>query len=441
MGRSRDRNGAAILLIAFGLVVVGYVGLFFGRWIKAALARQREYLADASAVQFTRDPDGIGGALKKIAVYSEGSHLTADTEEISHMLFGDGRKMYLFSTHPPLFDRIRRIEPGFRAEDLDRLSARLAEEALKEREQRISASEKARSGSGSGAVAGGTGWIGPGGLIDQIGQPNAERILMAAALAASIPDNVRQAAQSAEWSPEVLFYALLDMDREVREQQLLLIAQSMGVDSESQVRALLNSHGIPAEEQRLPLLELSFPALKRRPHEFVMRVLSTVRKLVRLDGRIDVFEYLLASLITQHLWESKNPHVTSSSGSLTLNRCMPETSRVLAVLAVHGHDDEAAAKSAFEAGMGSLKEGKSAEMPSVGDWVACLDKDLPRLDRMRSGDKQRLVNALLLTVTHDGRTIPVELELLRVICSLMHVPLPMLSGYPQQTGGNLGQPV
>jgi len=434
MGRSRDRSGAAVLLIASGLVAAGYVGLFFGRWIKAAVSRQREYLADASAVQFTRDPDGIGGALKKIAVYSEGSHLAVDAEEISHMLFGDGRKMRLFSTHPPLVERIRRIEPGFRAEELDRLSKRLAQEELQAREQRASANEKAREGQRRKSGSGGMDWMGPGGLIDQIGQPDWERVLMAAALAASIPDNIRQAAQSAEWSPEVLFYALLDNDRDVREQQLLLIAQSMGADSEAQVRALLGNHGIPAGEQRLPLLELSFPALKRRPHEFVVRVLSTVRKLVRLDGRVDVFEYLLASLISQHLWESQNPHITHAAGNLTLSRCMPEISRLLSVLARHGHDGDGDAKVAFGAGMGSLTEGMPMDMPLVDDWVACLDNDLPKLDRMRSRDKQRLVNALLLTVLHDGQATPVELELLRAICSLVHVPLPMLSG--QERGRN-----
>jgi len=425
MGRSRDRNGAAILLIAFGLMAVGYVGLFFGRWIKAALSRQREYLADASAVQFTRDPDGIGGALKKIAVYSEGSHLTADTEEISHMLFGDGRKMLLFSTHPPLADRIRRIEPGFQAEDLDRLAARLANEELKRQEKQAATAEKARAS--AAAEGSGSSWMGAGGLIDQIGQPDMQRILMAAAVAASIPDNIRQAAQSAEWSPEVLFYSLLDREREIREQQLLLIAQSMGAESEAQVRALLDSGQVPPANQRLPLLELSFPALKRRPPEFVARVLATVQKLVVLDGQIDVFEYLLARLITQHLWESQNPHVTRSSGSLTLKRCIPEASRVLAILAGHGHDGDAAAKAAFAAGMNSLAEGQAAGMPAVGDWVKTLDTDLPKLDRMRAADKQQLVNALLLTVTHDGKTIPVELELLRVICSLIHVPLPLLS--------------
>jgi hypothetical protein len=109
---------------------------------------------------------------------------------------------------------------------------------------------------------------------------------------------------------------------------------------------------------------------------------------------------------------------------------MPEASRVLAVLAVHGQESSAAATAAFRAGMNSLAAGEAVEMPVVDDWVNILDQDLPQLDRMRASDKQRLVNALLLTVAHDGKTIPVELELLRVSCSLIHVPLPMLTGFP-----------
>jgi Zn-dependent protease with chaperone function len=428
MGRSRGKNGSAILFIALGLTIVGYIGLFFGRWIKAAIARQREYLADASAVQFTRDPDGIGGALKKIAVYSEGSLVVADTEEISHMLFADGRKMLLFSTHPPLDERIRRIEPAFKAEDLDRLAARLATEQQQQPKERSAGNDKVRTS--AAAAVGGAGWIGAGGLIDQIGQPNGEHILMAAALAASIPENVRQAAQSAEWAAEVLFYVLLERERETREQQLLQIAQRMGADSEARVRALLTANQVPTAIQRLPLLELSFPALKRRPPEFVARVLAAVQELVRLDGRVDVFEFLLARLISQHLWESQNPHLVRTAGNLTLSRCMPEASRVLAVLAVHGQESSAAATAAFRAGMNSLAAGEAVEMPVVDDWVNILDQDLPQLDRMRASDKQRLVNALLLTVAHDGKTIPVELELLRVSCSLIHVPLPMLTGFP-----------
>jgi hypothetical protein len=184
----------------------------------------------------------------------------------------------------------------------------------------------------------------------------------AAALVASIPDNVRQAAQSIEWAPAVLFYCLLDAVTETREQQLLRIARHMGADSEGQVRALLKTGDAPSAAQRLPLLELAFPALKRRPAEFVTRVLATVQELVQVDSHVDVFEYLLARLITQHLWESQNPHRARLSGSSPLTSCLPQVSRVLAILAMHGNDGAAEAELAYQAGMARLV---------VGMWLAC----------------------------------------------------------------------
>ncbi|MGH8034977.1 MAG: M48 family metallopeptidase, partial [Lysobacterales bacterium] len=309
VGRSRGKGAGAVLLIAFGLMLVGYVGLFFGRWIKAAVSRQREYLADASAVQFTREPDGIGGALKKIAVYSEGSSLVQDTEEISHMLFGEGRKMHLFATHPPLFDRIRRIEPRFREDDLDQFRARLAGD-----EQQRKAQHEDTLYKGNQGVFPPPGSFDAGSLMGQIGQPGLERMVSAAMLAASLPGNIRQAAQSAEWAPEVLLFSLLDQGSELREQQLLLIAQRLGTESESQVRALLNSGQALTPNHRLPLLELAFPALKHRPAVYLVQFLAVVQELVRLDGHIDVFEYLLAGLLSQYLWESQNPHRSRASG-------------------------------------------------------------------------------------------------------------------------------
>ena len=321
-GRSRDKNGAAVLLIAFGLMAVGYLGLFFGRWIKAAVSRQREYLADASAVQFTRDPSGIGGALKKIAVYSDASYFNADTEEISHMLFGDGRKMMMFSTHPPLNERISRVDPGFLPEELDRLAATILRDELKAKkaEERLQqeGSKPERSMFDAGQI------------MDGIGRPDWNRMLMAAAISASIPDNISQAAHSTEWAPEVLFYTLLDSDREIREQQLLVVAGKMGSDSETQVRALLEAGDLPSPEQRLPLLEMAFPALKRRPPEFVNRVLDTAKAMIDADGRVDVFEYLLARSITMQLRESYNPQRVRVAGNKAITSCRNEALSLLA---------------------------------------------------------------------------------------------------------------
>ena len=420
VGRSsRDKNGAVVLAIAFGLMAVGYIGLFFGRWIKAAVSRQREYLADASAVQFTRDPNGIGGALKKIAIYSDASYLSVDTEEISHMLFGDGRKMSFFSTHPPLEDRIKKIDPGFQREELDRLAANIARDEI--------AAEKARGRKAKQDDKSQRGMFDVDNIINQIGNPDWDRMLMAAALAASIPENINRAAHSPEWAPEVLFYTLLDGNAQIRDQQLLIIARLMGSDSESRARSLLEAGGMPGPEQRLPLLEVAFPALKRHPPDLVKKVLDTVEALSHVDGRIDVFEYLLARIIGQHLGETYSPHAVRVSGSKSLRSCHTEAVQVIAVLAGHGHEDADAAQSAFMAGLEVLGVDTKTTMPRMDNWTATLDRALPKLDRLKSVEKEKLVRALITVVLHDGLLAPAELELLRVTCDLIHVPLPMLS--------------
>ncbi|NNK31663.1 MAG: peptidase M48, partial [Xanthomonadales bacterium] len=267
-----------------------------------------------------------------------------------------------------------------------------------------------------------------GNIIDQIGNPDWERMLMAAALAASIPDNIRQAAHSTEWAPEVLFYSLLDRDEELRERQLLVVARRMGSDSESQVRALLKSGGVARPEQRLPLLEVAFPALKRRPPDFVARVLETANALIEVDGKVDVFEYLLARVITLQLQESRQPHRVKVAGRKGLAALQIEALQVMAVLADHGHDDEQSRLAAFRAGLGSLGLDSSTAPPASDEWVRLLDRALPRLDELKSADKEKLVRALAAVVLHDGRMVASELELLRAVCDLIHVPLPLLTG-------------
>lgn len=425
VGRSRNNNGSVVLLLAFAVMIVGYVGMFFGRWIKAAVSRQREYLADASAVQFTRDPDGISGALKKIAVYSDGSLLNVETAEVSHMLFGDGEKTRMFATHPAINDRISRIDPSFTPDDLTQLSEKIQRQNRSQAEQaarEMAAEENKKSDKG------GAGMFGADNLVDQIGNPDFSRILMAAALAASIPEEISNAAHSNEWSTEVLFYCLMDKRPEIREQQLLAIAQNMGTDSESRVRGLLGAEPNLAREQRLPLLEISIPELKRRPPDHVSKVLATVQALSEADGRIEVFEYLMAKVIGQHLWEATNPQQVRMSGKKTLKQARDEALNVVAILAVKGNEGEADVAAAFQTGSLALGMGEGQSAPDVSAWAAALDQALPTLDKLKPADKETLVNALIATVMTDERVAMTELELLRVVCALIHVPLPMLTG-------------
>ena len=133
------------------------------------------------------------------------------------------------------------------------------------------------------------------------------------------------------------------------EKQAEAVAEKMGGESEAQVRALIKAGGLPAPEQQLPLLEIAFPALKRRPPDFVTRVLDTGSAMINADGRIDVFEYLLARVISMHLWESQNPHRVRSSGSKTISSCLASALDLLAILARHGSTDPKAVSDAFAA--------------------------------------------------------------------------------------------
>lgn len=420
MGRSKSKNGGSIVLVAVAVMLVGYIGLFFGRWIKSAVSRQREYLADASAVQFTRDPDGIAGALKKIAVYSDASYLNVETEEVSHMLFGSGERVRMFSTHPPLNERIARIDRSFTPEDLVQLAKRIQRQGQAEAEQAEKELKKAKPAGG--------GMFDADNLVEQIGNPDFSRILMAAALAATIPNEISQAAHSNQWATEVLFYCLMDRDDEIREQQLLFVAQNMGSESEARVRGLLSAAPELAREQRLPLLEISIPELKRRPPDHVGKVLATVKLLNEADGQTDVFEYLMAKIIAQHLWESTNPQQVRLAGKKSLDQVIDAALEVIAVLALYGNESEMAIESAYRAGSGLLGAGLDDSMPAVEDWKALMDRNLPLLDQLKPAGKEKLVKAMIATVMSDDRIAVTEMEFLRVICSVIHVPLPMVTG-------------
>ncbi len=144
---SSNRKGNSLVLVALALVVVGYLGLFFGRLIKAAISRQRELLADASAVQFTRNPAGLAGALIKIR-NGNGSHLdSVHAEDMSHMCFGETlgfRFRNLLATHPPLDERlgalgsdwVARARTGLVCPDHQQLGQRSAKPAQKRRHER-----------------------------------------------------------------------------------------------------------------------------------------------------------------------------------------------------------------------------------------------------------------------------------------------------------------
>ena len=425
---SNNKNGSAIILIGLALTIVGYVGLFFARWMKSALSRQREYLADASAVQFTRNPDGISGALKKIAAYNHSSFLKSDSEQVGHMLFGSGTRARLFSTHPPLEERIGRIEKGFELNDINKLAETLKKNEHLEHVQAVKAAEEQRK-TDDGTQ--GTSFFDINGVLDEIGNPSTERIAAAAILTASLPTGLSNSAHSLEWAPEVLFYCLLAKDESVRDKQLHIVIDRMGDLSERKLQHLIQTHGLIKISQRLAILEMSFPSLKRRPISDIERIQDTIELLANADNKIDSFEFLLTRLIKQYLDNAQEPYHASSHGRKSLNNCKHELSTVVSVLASHGQQRATAqglqlAQRAFKRGM-SIAGVEHLNLSFSDTWQHDLDTALNKLRDLKAKDKSTVVKALVETVLDDDKVITEEHEMLRIICALINVPIPLLN--------------
>jgi hypothetical protein len=414
-----SRSAGALVAIALALIATGYIGLFFGRLIRASVSRQRELLADASAVQFTREPAGIAGALKKIAASKSGSVLASDTEEIGHMLFAAGLSRQLLATHPPLLERIRAIEPDFDPAELEAIRARLVPLP------RVAAAVIA-SPSGPRRRSGGI-MSEADQVITRIGRPDTDQIRAAAELAQAIPQPLARAARSTEWVVEAICYLLMDPDAEIRERQLLMVAEALGIEGERQVSTLLAAVPSLAPELRIPLLEIGFSTLRRRPQAELNRLMDLIDRLIRADGRVDVFEYALARLLSQQIRDAIAPTQARGAGTGRLTDGEREARDLLMILARQANPERRAAQAAFAAGLAVLGIGVGELEPlASADWSDRLDRALARLDDLRIEDKQRLLRALIATVRYAGVS-QTEVELLRAVVAALHVPMPLFT--------------
>ena len=378
-GRSnrRDGGGGQVWMIGLALIVVGYIGYFFARLIQAAVSRSRESLADMSAVQFTRQSDGIAGALKKIAIHSEGSTLqTANKQEVAHMLFGEAGKFNaLFATHPPLLQRIRALQPGFREEDLVQFAASLAQPAAANAAGARTAAPVAHRGG-----AGTPGFPGPGlppllpvvlgGAVVATPQAGSGAAPTALERGASLRRNLPASLTSAVQKPETALAAMLALamstQAELQQRQRRLLADAFGDDVQQVVMALLAEIETLAPELRLPLAALAFPALKQLPQGRVQTLLATLDALVRVDGQVDLGEYCLTRLLRVQLLEARQPRSAPVDGLRKLTTCRASVGLVYAVIASKGNRDPASARRAWLLAMqqvfpGETRRGRSCQ--------------------------------------------------------------------------------
>jgi len=423
-GRKGGGGIAVIYVAALVVLALGWIGLFFGRLIQAAVSRNRESLADASAVQFTRDPQGLRNALVKIGALGAGSRFAdADAEEVAHMLFAPGIQR-VFATHPPLIERIREIDPRFQPSEFDEVRRRLGEQRAMAEEEAARAAPAAarRGGLLDGAVV-----LAPAAVAGLVANPGTEHVLQAHAVLQSLPPSFQHAARKPEHATALFIALAIDTEPESRERQLAFINQQLGGDFHGRVQVMLAEVDALSSVQRMPALLQVFAALSQLGRPERVALLKCLNGLLVRESRVSAFSYALRKLAQVQLQDNLDPR-RRAAGYLSAQGARDELQLLFSVLAIQGSADEPSARKAYDAGMGGLLPGIRPPMLRVAHWPPKLDAALSRLDRLQPAAKERLVEALVTAISHDGRMTVPESELLRAICAVLHCPLPPLYG-------------
>ena len=421
--KSRGKGSGQAGLIGLGLFIIGYVGLFFGGLIKASISRQREFLADASSVQFTRNPDGIAGALWKIKQHMEGSLLNnSHSDDISHFCFGEAvryRLTSLMATHPPLDDRIKAIDPGYisRARRGQITNSRSPENVPP------LPGEITTAAAGFAPVVTAAAQVSADKVGNSIGEVNASHLDYAVRLHAAIPEELLQAVHEID-SVQNAVYAMViaGMREEDRQPGLNILQTGSSRINTDMIAALTRQVTVAGAQSRLALINMALPSLKSLPEIQQTEFLTILESLIKSDKRYTVFEFALFTIL--------NGHLTAAAGRNTREKyfkytdIMQEINLLISMLArVGAHNDN-------EAGLVHdriIKLFTNEPLPLVPKsdcTLAVISSALHELNLLSPLLKKTVIEACADCVIHDGRVLPAEAELLQAISVSLDCPMP-----------------
>jgi Zn-dependent protease with chaperone function len=418
---SRRGSAGAALALGIGLSITGFVGLLFARLVKAGVSRQREYLADASAVQFTRQSSGIAGALKKIAGYTDHSTLRdSQAEEISHMLFASGFVSItgLLATHPPLLKRIQAIEPSFSADAFKTLHTEI--------NQVESADEPGLAtgfsySSSETAVA-----VSVDSLLASIGNPQDDHYKAAYAFRRQLPADINDALESRYLVMLLAPALILHSSDEIRHKQLSLLEQQMGAERRNKVAELYDHLYALGDGISLPILNLALPLIKEHPVSRQEYLGELLQELALMDNKIELFEYALLRIYRSYIRRAAEPVSKRRWRSFDDPKIKSAAANLISIFAAKNYPSaETMADALARAAKLIPTEAAAGEM---SDWVGQADEALDILQDCIPTDRQRIVAALMSMATGDGCITRPESELLRAFCEALDTPLPPLLG-------------
>ena len=420
---STRERGTHPALIVLGLLLffVGTIGAVFADMIKRAVSRQREYLADASAVQFTRNPEGIANALKVIGGFKAGSRVVhGAASQVSHFFFSNALKSWQakdwWATHPPLIERIKRLDPRFRGEFerveyaekrsrvLNELAATFAAEAAAPPAPVFKKGEE---------------------IMQGVGNPGFDSLQRARVLLDRMPDRLADYAGDPFSARAIVYALLLERDAGRRTRQLDALQEKADAEVFRELLDIQPLVAALAPELRLPLLDLTLPALKSLSEAQFRRFAGCIHLLMHADKQIDLFEYMLKRLLLRHLFPAF-VKVRSLGVHFDVAGEIAEEFACIAVLVIASgrHADP---EKVYKNAMQIFSNGRTPPMPErPACTVTALDHALRRLERAAPEIKERALKACVHSILADGNTAVQEMELLRTIADALDCPMPPL---------------
>jgi len=399
--RSRERGG--LIALGIGLLVIGYGGTFFGQLIKAAVSRQREYLADASAVQFTRSSQGIANALKKIGAHSTGSRLQSpQADENSHLFFGAIRSFSsVMATHPPLEARIQALDPNWKPE-------------------KASGQQNSNHGSQSSSASHFAGQSE--GLSQRCGSAN----LASAQQLISSTDQTLNNASHDNFEARALVYAmLLSADEATRGHQLSLIQQLAEPGVPSLVPAMYGQIQHQDQQHRLVLLDQAIPTLKEMSKPQYQRCYDLIGQLIVADGQVELFEWVVHRIITQELYAHFVQPFRGSGRITRPDKVDKQVCQTLSLLAAASSQNNGQRLLAYQ--RGAKLWGSRSDMMDVQYFDhQVLNQSLERLRHLSADLKAKFLDACAAIAAADGQLQDSEFALIKGIATTLDCPLPPL---------------
>ena len=429
-GRRRggsNKGGGQVMVLGLALFVIGYIGLFFGTLIKAAVSRQREFLADASSVQFTRNPDGIAGALFTIRQNAQGSLLmNAHAEDVSHFCFSNPvaeKFTSMLATHPPLEQRIRAINPRF-----DFSQKRRPPPAATVDETRAGkdpGGDRSNVMTGAAVAAAILASASAGEIRDSVGHVQPQHLEYGERVHAALPQHLKDIVHDNQ-TVRPLLYALViaAMREEDRPRGINLLEQRESRDTGGKTGEFCSLIKDLPGQFRLPIINMSIPVLKSMDTAQREGFISTLEELVNIDKRYTVFEFALVTIIREQIGKGAGAEVKEKY--FKYNQVIGEINLLLSVLARAGEQDEDRARSLhaniiqqFDCGSLAMRDNNDCKLESISAALQKLDQLSPLL-------KQTVIQAFADCVIHDGKIKAQEAELLQAISISIGSPVPPL---------------